>query len=82
MQSQLDGIIEAGLRTDGDLSPAEFSVLGALHAEPDRALRIGELATAMGWERSRVSHLAKRMGERGSSSAASAPTTRAGPGSC
>ena len=65
MRRTLDRALEAAMRTAGDLSPAEFQVLSVLHASEDRALRTGELATALGWERSRVSHLTRRMTERG-----------------
>ncbi|MBD5785004.1 winged helix-turn-helix transcriptional regulator [Cellulosimicrobium terreum] len=65
MRRSLDRVLEAGMRADGDLSPAEFEVLSTLHAAQDRALRTGELAAQLCWERSRVSHLVRRMSERG-----------------
>ena len=65
MRRQLDRVLEARMRSDGDLSAAEFQVLSALTSAEDRSLRIGEVAAELGWERSRVSHLARRMEARG-----------------
>ncbi|WP_454042552.1 MarR family winged helix-turn-helix transcriptional regulator [Cellulosimicrobium sp. Marseille-Q8652] len=65
MRRALDRVLEAAMRTEGDVSPPEFQVLSVLHAADDRALRTGELAAALDWERSRVSHLSRRMAERG-----------------
>lgn len=65
MRKALDRVLAAGMRDDGDLSEAEFQALSALHSAEDRALRTGELAAELCWERSRVSHLTRRMTERG-----------------
>lgn len=65
MRKALDRVLAAGMRDDGDLSKAEFQALSALHSAEDRALRTGELAAELCWERSRVSHLTRRMTERG-----------------
>ncbi|QJW35440.1 MarR family winged helix-turn-helix transcriptional regulator [Cellulosimicrobium protaetiae] len=65
MRKALDRVLAAGMRDDGDLSEAEFQALAALHAATDRALRTGELAAELCWERSRVSHLTRRMADRG-----------------
>ena len=65
MRRALDRVLAAGMRDDGDLSEAEFQALSALHAATDRALRTGELAAELCWERSRVSHLTRRMADRG-----------------
>jgi len=65
MRKALDRVLAAGMRDDGDLSEAEFEALSALHAAHDRTLRTGELAAELCWERSRVSHLVRRMTERG-----------------
>ena len=65
MRKALDRVLAAGMRDDGDLSEAEFQALSALHAAQDRSLRTGELAAELCWERSRVSHLVRRMTERG-----------------
>jgi DNA-binding MarR family transcriptional regulator len=63
---RLDRAVEDRLRSGADLSLSEFEVLKTLNGAPGRRLRTGELATALGWERSRISHLTRRMTERGS----------------
>lgn len=65
MRRALDRALAVAMRDDGDLSEAEFQALSALHAAQDRTLRTGELAAELCWERSRVSHLVRRMAERG-----------------
>jgi DNA-binding MarR family transcriptional regulator len=53
--------LDQGLQRDCGISKAEFSVLVTLR----RPMRVGELADALGWEKSRVSHLLTRMENRG-----------------
>jgi DNA-binding MarR family transcriptional regulator len=53
--------LDRGLQRDCGISKAEFSVLIRLR----RPMRVGELADALGWEKSRVSHLLTRMEARG-----------------
>jgi DNA-binding MarR family transcriptional regulator len=53
--------LDRGLQRDCGVSKAEFSVLVRLR----QAMRVGELADALGWEKSRVSHLLTRMEKRG-----------------
>jgi DNA-binding MarR family transcriptional regulator len=53
------------LRSDHDLSLADYDILVALISDINGTLAVSNLATRIGWERSRVSHHAKRMGERG-----------------
>ncbi|MEV4051823.1 MarR family winged helix-turn-helix transcriptional regulator [Amycolatopsis sp. NPDC049688] len=53
--------LDRGLQRDCGISKAEFSVLVTLR----RPMRVGELADALGWEKSRVSHLLTRMEKRG-----------------
>lgn len=53
------------LRSDHDLSLADYDILVALISDADGTLPVSGLATRIGWERSRVSHHAKRMSERG-----------------
>ncbi len=48
-----------------ELSPGDYAVLLALTEAPDRALRSSEVADAIDWERSRVSHQLGRMERRG-----------------
>ncbi len=53
------------LSRDSGLSGADFAVLVYLSEHPDKQLRVLELANALQWEKSRVSHQLRRMGERG-----------------
>jgi len=53
------------LRTDHGLSLADYDVLVALISEDDTTMSMSALATRIGWERSRVSHHARRMSARG-----------------
>lgn len=50
---------------DSGLSESDYAVLLALSRADDHWLRTSDLATAIFWERSRVSHQVKRMAERG-----------------
>ncbi|MEO3818249.1 MarR family transcriptional regulator [Plantactinospora sp. B24E8] len=53
------------LQTECALSPGDYAVLLALSEAEDRQLRSSELATRIGWERSRLSHHLGRMERRG-----------------
>ncbi len=53
--------LDRGLHRDCGISKAEYSVLVTVR----RPMRVGELADALGWEKSRVSHLLTRMEKRG-----------------
>src|SRR3954471_21683659 len=53
--------LDRGLQRDCGISKAEFGVLVTLR----RPMRVGELADALGWEKSRVAHLLTRMEKRG-----------------
>jgi DNA-binding MarR family transcriptional regulator len=53
--------LDRGLQRDCGISKAEFSVLVRLK----QPMRVGELATALDWEKSRVAHLLTRMENRG-----------------
>jgi DNA-binding MarR family transcriptional regulator len=57
--------LDRGLQRDTGISQAEFGVLLVLRDAPSRKLRAGELADALGWEKSRVSHQVTRMENRG-----------------
>ncbi|WP_137293511.1 MarR family winged helix-turn-helix transcriptional regulator [Nocardioides dongxiaopingii] len=52
------------LHEESGLSLADYDVLVALSEAPDARLRVGDLAAAAGWERSRLSHHLRRMGGR------------------
>jgi DNA-binding MarR family transcriptional regulator len=64
------------LQADGSLSLADYDVLTALGAVEGASETITALAAQLGWERSRLSHHAKRMGKRGLVSCGSAATDR------
>lgn len=53
------------LRTECGLSLDDYTVLSTLSRAPDRRLQVTALATAIGWERSRLSHHLMRMTRRG-----------------
>jgi len=53
------------LQEDSTLSLQDFEVLVQLSESPTGRLRVTELATALAWERSRVSHHVTRMTGRG-----------------
>lgn len=65
MHRYLSRSLEVRLQSDAALSAPEFDVLGVLLEAVDQRLRSGDLASLLGWEKSRLSHLVKRMGMRG-----------------
>lgn len=52
------------LQADSDLSLQDYDVLTALSVAPGHRLRISALSAHLGWERSRLSHHARRMAGR------------------
>jgi DNA-binding MarR family transcriptional regulator len=63
--ADIQGELGRRLQDESDLSAADYSVLLALSEQRDRELRSSELALAIGWERSRLSHHLGRMERRG-----------------
>lgn len=61
MQMRLEGELARRLSADSGLSYPEYLVLVALTERADARMRLFELAAALGWEKSRVSHLVARM---------------------
>ena len=53
------------LQRDSALSSVEYAVLAALSECPNARKRSGDLAADLGWDRSRLSHLVKRMEGKG-----------------
>jgi len=53
------------LQAECGLSMADYTVLNALSSASGRRLRLSQLATTIGWERSRLSHHLQRMAGRG-----------------
>ena len=62
---RVDGQLARRLAAETDLSYAEYVVLVALTDHDDGRLRSFELGATLGWEKSRVSHQARRMEQRG-----------------
>ena len=53
------------LQSDSKLSLSDYHVLNALRMAPGGRMRITALAAQIGWERSRLSHHARRLQQRG-----------------
>jgi DNA-binding MarR family transcriptional regulator len=53
------------LARDSGMSSGEYSVLAAVSQSAPDALRPGDLASSLQWDRSRVSHLLRRMEAKG-----------------
>jgi DNA-binding MarR family transcriptional regulator len=62
---RIRGAIGSRLQADSGLSTGDYSVLLSLSEAPDNRVRSSELAAAIGWERSRLSHHLGRMEQRG-----------------
>lgn len=58
-------LIDAQLQRDAGLTQGEYATITAILEAPARHMRIGEIADALGWEKSRASHLVGRMEKRG-----------------
>jgi DNA-binding MarR family transcriptional regulator len=65
MQMRLVGELTRRLAAESGLSYSDYVVLVALTDRPDGRMRPFELARALGWEKSRLSHHIARMAERG-----------------
>jgi len=64
------------LQADSDLSLADYDVLNALSGVPNQCMQVTTLAAQIGWERSRLSHHARRMERRGLVQCDLAPSDR------
>ena len=64
LQSRLSAHLNRQLLADSRLSLADYDVLVALTDVPDGRLRVGDLARAVDWEQSRLSHHLARMQRR------------------
>jgi DNA-binding MarR family transcriptional regulator len=65
MQGKLSARLNRQLQADSGLSLADFDVLVHLTDVPDAKVRVSELARALQWEKSRLSHHVARMERRG-----------------
>jgi DNA-binding MarR family transcriptional regulator len=65
MHARLMARLHRQLQAESGLSLADFDVLVQLTDRPDRRARVLELADALQWEKSRLSHHLSRMQRRG-----------------
>lgn len=65
MNSLLSAALNRQLQAESQLSLPDFEVLVRLTDVPEGRLRVHELAKALHWEKSRVSHQIARMRQRG-----------------
>ncbi|MFI9585736.1 MarR family winged helix-turn-helix transcriptional regulator [Streptomyces sp. NPDC052236] len=65
MQDKLTGRLARELQAESGLSSADYGVLVHLTEVPEGRLRVLELAKAVEWEKSRMSHHINRMAKRG-----------------
>jgi DNA-binding MarR family transcriptional regulator len=65
MTSQLNARMNRQLLQDYGISLADYDVLVVLSEAPEGRLRVFEVADALSWEQSRVSHQLARMQRRG-----------------
>lgn len=65
LTAELPAALNRELQADGELSLPDFEVLVRLTDVADGRLRVSDLASALAWERSRLSHHLKRMEARG-----------------
>jgi DNA-binding MarR family transcriptional regulator len=65
MQAQLNARLNRQLQADSDLSLPDFDVLAHLTDASANRVRVFELARALQWEKSRLSHHLARMQRRG-----------------
>ncbi|EID56396.1 MarR family winged helix-turn-helix transcriptional regulator [Saccharomonospora xinjiangensis] len=65
MHAKLTARLSRQLQTESGLSLSDFEVLVQLTDQPEPRMRIGRLAVALQWEKSRLSHHLARMQKRG-----------------
>jgi DNA-binding MarR family transcriptional regulator len=65
MQAQLNARLNRQLQADSKLSLSDFEVLVQLTDNPAHKVRMFEVAQALQWEKSRLSHHLARMQKRG-----------------
>ena len=65
MRRGFDRALDAQLQRDDGISISELEVMMTLVRAPGRRLRVRDLVTLTGWEKSRVSHQVTRMAARG-----------------
>jgi len=65
MHQRLTARMSHDLAATSDLSSADYMVLAEVTNQPERRMRVLDLARQIGWEKSRLSHHVNRMVERG-----------------
>ena len=65
LNAELPGVLHRELQADAGLSLSDFEVLVTLTDTAEGRVRVTDLARALSWERSRVSHHVTRMERRG-----------------
>lgn len=65
VNAELPAVLHRELQADSGLSLPDFEVLVQLTDTPEGRVRVMDLASALQWERSRLSHHVKRMEARG-----------------
>jgi DNA-binding MarR family transcriptional regulator len=65
VSERMRGAIGSRLQADSGLSTGDYAVLLSLSEAPNNRVSSSELAAAIGWERSRLSHHLGRMEQRG-----------------
>jgi DNA-binding MarR family transcriptional regulator len=78
LRHQLDARLRADLLRTTGMSDADYAVLVHLSEAPDERLRARDLAVALVWEKSRLSHQISRMEKRGMVERADCPTDARG----
>ncbi|WP_104091415.1 MarR family winged helix-turn-helix transcriptional regulator [Arthrobacter sp. GMC3] len=63
--SGMPRVIDRQLNQDAGMSGGEYAVLAAVSEAPPEGVRSGDLARILEWEKSRVSHLLRRMEAKG-----------------
>lgn len=61
LRTAMDAVLESNLQRSAAISGSDFEVLAALAAAPGASMRARDLARAVDWERSRLSHHVRRM---------------------
>lgn len=64
MHAQLTAALAQALKTDSELSIADYEVLAILSEAPDGVLRARDLRCELQWEKSRLAHHVRRMEQR------------------
>lgn len=78
LYAQVTSRLRRQMHRDSGLSYSDYEVLAHLSEAPEGCLRPFQLAEALQWEKSRLSHQLRRMGERGLVARRGCPTDARG----